>query len=51
MIPLYTSCHLNRVPLREKSKVLLDPIDYEDFKDLLAGKEVKSSGGKGKTIF
>ena len=34
---------LNRAHLREGTKVLLDPLDYDDFNDILAGKEVEAS--------
>ncbi len=32
-----------RASLREGAKVLLDPLDHEDFMDILAGKEVTPS--------
>lgn len=39
---------INRGGLREGTKILLDPVDFQTFNDLLAGKEVVSKTTKGR---
>ena len=49
-LQLFCLLYHNRAHLKAKSKVLLDPLDYDDFADLLAGKDIEPKGTQANNI-